>query len=285
MTSESLARAEPETIRRIQQNLIGYFGLFEGLPGVTFAKGEVTLVASTGYPGSLVLGSSIQANAANETVHRTLQSIEQRCSAIDWFVFPECEPSDLGDRLVTLSENKEQSDHWSLVGKIGGPGGTWMLAALNALAPQSRQVSSAFHVENVTDLEHLETWKQINAEGFGGGDYQIFYDAFARHGFGPDAIAHHFVGYLDDTPVTSATLILAGGIASVFNVSTPERLRRQGYGGAVTLAALQAAIGYGFEDAYVWSSPLGRSVYQNLGFEIRDVGIREYQWEKSSDTA
>lgn len=285
MKSETVAPAEPETIRRIQQNLIGYFGLFEGLPGITFAKGEVTLIASTGYPGSLVLGSSIHANSATETVRRTLKSIEERCRAIDWFVFPECEPVDLGDQLVSFSEDKEQSNHWSLVGKVGGPGGTWMLAELEALASQGPQVSSAFHVEDVTDLKHLEIWKQINAAGFGGGDYQVFYDAFARHGFGPNAIAHHFVGYRDDTPVTSGTLILAGGIASVFNVSTPEQLRRQGYGSAVTLAALQAAIGYGFEDAYVWSSPLGRSVYQKLGFETVNVGIREYQWEKNADTA
>ncbi|HEX2759374.1 MAG TPA: GNAT family N-acetyltransferase, partial [Rhizomicrobium sp.] len=129
------------------------------------------------------------------------------------------------------------------------------------------------------DTAMLEAWKRISAEGFGG-DTQIYYDAYARHGFGPDAAALHYVGYLGEQPVTSSTLLLAGGIAGIFDVSTPPARRRQGFGGAITLAAMQEARRRGYDYAWIWSSAMGKSVYGKLGFVAADFGVREYRWRK-----
>ena len=123
----------------------------------------------------------------------------------------------------------------------------------------------------------------INAEGFESdpeSDYQKYYDAYARHGFADDSVAVHYIGYFADKPVTSATLLLAGGIASVYNVSTPPCLRRQGFGSAVTYAAFHEAIKRGYETAFVQSSRMGVGAYRRIGFEIMDSGIREYQWKR-----
>ena len=152
-----------------------------------------------------------------------------------------------------------------------------MIAELDALA--SPTVSTYFHVEQVVE-PMLQAWKLINTQGFGGGDYQVFFDAFARHGFDEDAVALHYIGYMDKQPVTSAILILGGGIASVYNVSTPEALRRRGFGSAITYAVLLEASKRGYKSAYVWSSRLGRRVNGKLGFVTSDFGIREYQWQR-----
>jgi hypothetical protein len=131
----------------------------------------------------------------------------------------------------------------------------------------------------VTDATMLEAWKQISAVGFGG-DTQIYYDAYARHGFGPDATSLHYIGYLGDRPVTSATLLLAGGIAGVYDVSTPPAWRHRGFGGAITFAMLQEARQREYDHAWIWSSPMGKSVYSKLGFVAADFGVREYRWRK-----
>jgi len=131
----------------------------------------------------------------------------------------------------------------------------------------------------VTDAATLEAWKQISAEGFGA-DTQIYYDAYAGHGFGPDAISLHYVGYLGDQPVTSSTLLVAGGIASVYDVSTPPAFRRQRFGGAITFAMLQEARRRGYDYAWIWSSPMGKSVYSKLGLVATDFGVREYWWRR-----
>jgi GNAT superfamily N-acetyltransferase len=160
-----------------------------------------------------------------------------------------------------------------------GLGGTWMLADLTAFLPSTPSIPDNFHIQLVCDTTMLEAWKQISAEGFGG-NTQIYYDAYARHGFGSDACSLHYIGYLDDQAVTSSTLLLAGGIASVYDVSTPPALRRQGFGGAITFATLQEARQRGYKHAWIWSSQMGKSVYSKLGFVAADFGVREYRWRK-----
>lgn len=264
---------------QVQENLIAYFRLFEGLPGVTFVEEDIVFVASQGLPGSQVLRTRVPDEVVEQRLDEALSQIGQSSDGVDWFVFPSCRPDDLGQRLVTHGEAGGPNGAWRLFGKIGGPGGTWMVADLASLANHA-SVPANFHIKQARDLTQLKAWEKINAKGFGSDNYQIFYDAFARHGFGPEANALHFIGYLGDEPVTSATLFLAGGIASVFNVSTPEALRRQGFGSAITYAALQEAPKRGYQTAYIWSSPLGRGVYGKLGFAITDFGVREYQWQK-----
>ena len=279
MSSSEWRTADLEDVDRMQENLIAYFRLFAGLPDVNFVEEDMTWIVSKGYPGNLVLKTKLPEDAVEQRLDEALTQIGQGCSAIDWFVFPGCQPNDLGNRLVNKGTAGGPDGTWSLYGKIGGAGGTWMWADLTSLS-NSLSVPDNFHTKWVNDLTLLKEWKEINAEGFGGGDYQIFYDAFARHGFGSEAIALHYIGYLDDNPVTSATLLLAGGIASVFNVSTPSSLRRQGLGSAITYVALQEAQKRSYNDAYVWSSPLGRGVYGGIGFVTVDIGMREYQLKK-----
>jgi GNAT superfamily N-acetyltransferase len=138
-------------------------------------------------------------------------------------------------------------------------------------------VSANFHIEYVRNLKMLDEWMQVSAEGFGV-DVQIYYDAYARHSFGPDSFSLHYIGYLDERPVTSSTLLLAGGIAGIYDVSTSPAWRRQGFGRAITWAMMREAQDRGYQSAWLWSSPMGKGVYGELGFAAADFGIREYQW-------
>jgi GNAT superfamily N-acetyltransferase len=107
-----------------------------------------------------------------------------------------------------------------------------------------------------------------------------FYDAYARHGYGPAAFSLHYTGYLGHTPVTTGTLLDAGGCAAIYDVSTPPAFRRQGFGAAITHFLMQEIRNRGYTDTWIWSSPLGQSVYQQLGYLPADFGIREHVWRK-----
>jgi len=134
-------------------------------------------------------------------------------------------------------------------------------------------------MQQVHDYAMLDTWKQISSVGFGT-DVQIHSEAYAHHGFGANAISLHSIGYVDAEPVTSATLLLAGGIAGIWDVSTPPAMRGQGYGSAITLHLLHEAYAHGYTTAWVWSSTMGKPVYQRVGFVASDFGVREYQWHR-----
>lgn len=166
-------------------------------------------------------------------------------------VFPTCLPADLGKRLAQR-------------GMPGHPAGAWMTADLTQL-PSAPPVPPGFTVQPVRDDGMLKVWKLAQDAGFGG-DEQLYYDAYARHGYGPGAIAQHYVGFQDGEPVTSGTLLLSDGIASIYNISTPPALRRRGYGSAITAHAMQEAISHGYRLAWIWSSDAGKGVYTGLGF-------------------
>lgn len=280
----SYSRPAPElpiTSAQVQANFITYMRHFIGFPGIQFnADDATTWIASPQVPGSHILHASFPPAAVDIQIDQTLSEIGRYADRVDWLVFPSCRPTDLGARLAARGADSPP-DGWRLYGEIGGRGGTWMIIDLAKLR-QPHPLPAEFQIDQVADQDQLTTWLDVNARGFGSGDYSTFRFAYRRHGFGADAQAIHFIGYLDHTPVTSATLLLAGGCASVYNVSTPPDYRRQGFGSAITHAALQFAQARGYAHAWIMASQQGKSVYAGLGFTVTDFGMREYQWRKTA---
>lgn len=268
------------TPKQIQDNLIAYHRHFQGVPGITFTEeDDVTWIAGKSPPGNTVFSTSFAGDNADQRIDETLQQIGQHADAVDWFVFPDCEPSDLGERLRRRGEVDGPDGEWMLHGDIGGPGGTWMWMELSKLAAPP-VMPDGFRITQVTNQQLLDEWTDINARGFGCEDYSAFHAAYSQLGFGPDAEVVHFIGYLNDEPATSSSILMAGGSASVYNVSTPKEMRRQGLGCAITHIGLQHAREAGYQETWIWASKLGKSVYAKLGFTMQDFGLREYPWKK-----
>ena len=250
-------------IRQIQQNFITYLRLFAGLPGIRFGDEDVTWFINDngGSPGNMVLGTQLPAETADQELDRLLHHIGQPAEPIHWLRFPACRPADLGQRLEAR-------------GWVSDPGATWMTASLAAFA-DAPTTPGSFTVQQVVDNAMLEEWKQLSSAGFEM-DIQIYYDAYARHGFGPAARSLHFIGYQGTQSVTSATLVLSAGIAGIYDISTPPAFRRRGYGRAITAFTMQEAVRHGYPMAWLMASDEGKSVYRSLGFVEEDLGIREY---------
>jgi GNAT superfamily N-acetyltransferase len=266
MSEPHLRSSGVGTVDQMQENMLAYFRLFAGLPGITVVDEDVFwLVSARGEPGNQVLRTRIPGEAVERRIDAIFAQIGQYTDQIDWLIFPSCQPVDLGACLEAR-------------GLVGGVGGTWMLTDLPALSSPF-SIPAGFRVEQVRDHAMLDRWKKVSTAGFGV-DVQIHADAYARHGFGPDACSMHYIGYRDDEPVTSATLLLAGGIAGIWDVSTPPALRGQGFGSAITLHMLREAHERGYRHAWVWSSQMGKRVYERVGFVAADFGVREYQWHR-----
>lgn len=259
-------RVETSAVDQMQENLVAYYRIFAGLPGIALGDDDIFwLVSETPAPGQQVVRSRIEGADVEARIDAALAEFSRHTDAIDWLVFPACRPADLGARL------KARGIPETL-------GGTWMLAELDALA-MPFPPPGELRIVPVTDAAMLDEWERVSTAGFGG-DCRIFYDAYLRHGFGPEAASHHYTGYVGDTPVTSSTLLLAGGIAGMFDISTPPVQRGHGYASAITLHMMAEARARGYRQAWSWASALGKSVYEKLGFVAADFGVREYQWRK-----
>ena len=285
--STELPFAPAEQVGQIQENLIAYHRIYIGNPDLIMVEtDEITWTTNCGQPGNTVLRTRLRSDGLDERIDEIVRQVGQSACQFDWFVFPSCQPAQLGERVMARGLAGGPDGSWQLTGKVGGPGGTWMLADLTALAP-APPVSDHFRIEHVRDDAMLRNWTRATLAGFAGvndpGDgleANPCYTAYARHGYGDDAYSLHYIGYLDDQMVTSGTLLLAGGIAGLFDISTPVAYRRQGFGSAISWWMMYEALQRGYDQAYVWSSNLGRNVYRGVGFVPASIGMREYSWEK-----
>jgi GNAT superfamily N-acetyltransferase len=83
-----------------------------------------------------------------------------------------------------------------------------------------------------------------------------------------DPESESFVGYVDDVPVATSTLILGGRVAGVFNVATHPEHRKRGYGEALTWRAIQRGAELGCDLAALQASDMGRPIYERMGFNL-----------------
>ena len=84
------------------------------------------------------------------------------------------------------------------------------------------------------------------------------------------------VAYDGGVPVSTATLVVADGVAAVYGVGTPPEHQRRGWGSVVTLAVLHEGRRRGCDLAFLNPSEQGHAVYARLGFEDQP-GYRVYR--------
>lgn len=252
--------------RQIQANMIAYMRLFKDVAGIFIHENAETFWAvSESAPGTAIYRASFPEHRAEESIDALFEQVSQHVDQIDWMVYPGDQPADLNQRLEAR-------------GMPGGPGGNWLWANLESMATPA--MPDGFHVERVRDDHMMAEWIRMSEAGFGS-TYPHFYDAYSRHGYGSDAFSLHFIGYQGDIPVTSGTLLDAGGTASLYDISTPPALRGQGFGSAITAFLMREIRRRVYADTWIWASNMAKSAYQKLGYVDADFGMREHTWHKS----
>ena len=164
-------------------------------------------------------------------------------------------------------------------------GATTRLAqAFQALVPDKERRPSLIELAKSEVAESplaMDAWRRASAAGFGVSEAtgQRYHDAYVGQPLGSENVElrRHYVGYLKDVPVSSSTLLLAGGIACMWDVSTLPEHRRKGYGACLTRVGLDDARRKGYRYASLNASSLGYSLYRSLGFNV-ECAIPEYRW-------
>jgi ribosomal protein S18 acetylase RimI-like enzyme len=247
-------------IPAIEANLATSWRLFGQLPGAMLYDTPDLLWVSTNIPYppfNGVVRTSLAAETVDTTIATVLEHFTQRHTSMLWLVTPSAHPSDLDHRLVAAG----------LVHKGNDPG---MAISLETL-PHDLPVPPGFTIEQVNDAASLRSWCSFT-------DQAVLSEALFAWGntlgFSPDRPLYHYLGRLHDRPIATASLVLGGGVAGLYNVMTVPEAQRQGIGALMTVTALHDARMRGYRLGVLQSSKMGLALYRRLGFqEYCTIGI------------
>ncbi len=211
----------------------------------------------------------LRANLPPAGADTAIESVKARCAErgvpLAWSVGPTTRPADLGAHLV----------RHGFVHAGDSPG---MAADLDAI-DLNRAVLAGLSIERVSDEDRIGPWADAVASVFGIPDFarQAMLEAILHLGFDQDVPMFYYLGRWHGRPVAASSVLLAAGVAGLYNVGTAPEARGQGIGAAMTLAALVDARTKGYHVAVLQSSPMGYELYRALGFQ-QLCHIGRYFW-------
>jgi ribosomal protein S18 acetylase RimI-like enzyme len=226
------------------------------LPDVVIQDSPRMVLFITGLPmawANGVDGAHLRPSDADRAIKDAIRTFRRAGVAATWTVGPSTRPKDLGSRLVAHGFRRLEELPWMAAD----------LSVRRRLPPPP-----GLRIERVRDAELHRAWLDMMIGGFRSDrNSRITLDRLGRHDpnrrSGPWV---RFVGFVDGRPVASSGLVVGGGAAGIYNVATLPSKRRRGIGSAMTLAAMRHGRSLGYRIALLGTSPLGRGVYERLGF-------------------
>ncbi|MBI1294221.1 GNAT family N-acetyltransferase [bacterium] len=262
---------EAELVAAVHENLHALFRSMQALPGA-----EIIETEQSGRH------HAFPTNAMFRGMWRTRLPVEETEAAIDeaiawfgarqapsffWWTDPETEPLDLAERLLARGFD----GNW-----VGDPGMVADLSTLN----QNVQTPPGLLIQQVADTETMAVWRDVFAESYdmSVAEAQAWCDATAEFGF-EAAPWTMYVAHVDEKPAATSLLFNGAGVAGIYAVGTLPQERGKGVGAAITLKPLLDARRLGYHFAVLFSSRIGYSVYQRLGFRAVAGKIGIYMME------
>jgi GNAT superfamily N-acetyltransferase len=194
-----------------------------------------------------------------EDVDARIEEVRQHFAAHQvpfmWSVGPFSRPSALGSHLESHGLRRVEEL----------PGMALDLTALSEDIPFPSELA----IERVSNAEVLREFVEVMRVGFEMPEFTVdaLLEGFSAVGLAEESPWRNYAGRLDGEVVTTASLAIGSGVAGIYNVATLPKVRRRGFGAAMTLAALREARELGYRIGILQSSAVGLGVYRRLGFE------------------
>ena len=231
-----------------------------GRPGTDVRIDDDVVSGLTGIPLPM-FNTVTDARFAPDTVDRRIEEVlrpfRERGIDMTWRVGSTSSPGDLVDRLVA---------HGLRIDELLPV----MALRLDGWHPEPPAPGVA--VNAVEDVAAFRTAVDIVITAFEmpAALGPVLVDRFASDAIAKDGMQRVFLATLDGRPVATSLGVLEGDVIGIYNVATLPDSRGRGAGRTVTGAAVADGRARGAVAAVLETSPLGRPVYERMGF--LDVG-------------
>jgi hypothetical protein len=255
----------PSLVTVIEANLFGFFKLFEQWSRAEVHDDLDILWTITDIPFPM-FNAVFRAYLSNPDAAIEAAIARCRCRNVPmmWWTGPSTQPAELGIALEASGFTGEEV--------------TGMAADLRSL-PQKVPVPPGLVIQRVADIETMKKWCHVSCVGFEMPDFvgEALLDLFRSIGFDSQSTVRHYIGRLNDEPVSASSMFLGAGVAGIYSVATVPETRKRGIGSATTLMPLHEARMLGYQTGILHSSHMGVNVYHGLGFREYCKLVR-YVW-------
>jgi GNAT superfamily N-acetyltransferase len=284
------AASDIELANATQDNLFALFrAMAEVLPGAEIVETEQLCYHHTFPTNPMFKGvwrTRLSAGEIDQAIDETIAWFAARRSPFFfWWTGPGSTPTDLPERLqergfLDMAEQMKELAPGIKQTELGAPCMTADLHHMNEAV--LTRVPPGFSIQEIQTEAQLQDFKRVFVESYEIPDWagQAWVDAALRVGIGKTPW-RMYVGYLGGKPVATNMLVLGGGVAGLFAVATIPAARGMGLGAAISLKPLLEARQMGYRYGVLFSSEMGVSVYERIGFELTDARLNRYLWREN----
>lgn len=259
MTNKAQSFSPSTTISAIESNLARFVGLAYYWPTAQTRIDSEIVWAISPIP-FYTLNNIVAANLPETTVENTIETVvslgQSQQVPLIWWIGPSTNPPNLRHHL----------EQHGFIHVSTTPG---MALDLLRIVDSSVHQIEHFKITKVDNTDVLQILNQVSAQGIALPEYaaKATFDMLTSILYAPQTPLNHYLGWLNDKPVATASMLLDSTIAGIYNVVTLPEARKRGIGTAMTCYALKDARLQGAQMSILHSSPHGVHVYQCLGFE------------------
>ncbi|MEU7850740.1 GNAT family N-acetyltransferase [Micromonospora parva] len=195
-------------------------------------------------------------------------------------VFDLTSDPDLGSLDELATEVARQVPHWSIIVRGEPSAGIVDLAARHGLSERSALPLMACATDDI--VFRTGSTQRTLVRRVGAAESDTYTDAFTESFEAPDGAFGSLMGgavldtdgvtgYLAEEsgrPVGTALGMRTRGVVGVFNIGVVPSARGRGLGRTLTEAVLRDGIAAGADVAYLHTSPMGRPLYESMGFAL-----------------
>jgi GNAT superfamily N-acetyltransferase len=131
---------------------------------------------------------------------------------------------------------------------------------LDPIPPRIPPPPEGVEVRRVDSVEELQVFERAASRAYEVESGPVYEGWLAYPGF-----SFH-LAYYRGAPVATATLVASHGVAGIVYVGTVPEARGRGFARAAVWAAIEAGRAEGARTSALWATPMGRPMYEKMGF-------------------
>jgi GNAT superfamily N-acetyltransferase len=189
---------------------------------------------------------------AEQRIKATKEFFIERGRSFVWQITPSSQPENLVEQLIQQGGKLLESM-------------PYMALQLDDIRRDS--IPSAFHCKTVRTHEMLYLWTSVycRARAYSESPDRLF-NILSDLDLSESSPLQLILGYLGDRPVVTYSVLMGSEVAGFYSLTTLPEARGQGLGTAISIAAADLALDWGYKTAILLSEPMSRNLCKRLGF-------------------